>query len=80
MPNISVHVDPDTKQQLEALAQSLDRSRSWVVGDALKPYLEYRQWMIAETTRALEEVKSGKAELVEHDVAVARILTFARSL
>jgi predicted transcriptional regulator len=76
MPSISVHVDEETFRQVAELAEHSDRSKSWVVADALKPYLEHRQWMIEETKKAMAEVRAG-AELIPHDEVMAELDAYA---
>lgn len=79
MPTISVHVDDTTFHEVEALAAQTDRSKSWVVGDALRPYLDHHRWMLASTARAQEQLRNGTVEPVSHDVASADILAHATS-
>lgn len=80
MPTISVHVDDDVFHQVGALADQLDRSKSWVVSDALRPYLDHHRWMIAETKVTLDEVRAGMAELRDHADVAADTMDYARSL
>ena len=80
MPTISVHVDDKILHEVETLAAQLDRSKSWVVGDALRPYLEHQRWMITSTARAQEELRSGNVESVSHEAATAEIMAHAKSL
>jgi predicted transcriptional regulator len=73
MPTISVHVDDDVFAQVTALAEQWDRSKSWVVSDALEPYLEHRQWMLERTRETLKGVREGRIATVPHEQAVAQI-------
>lgn len=61
----SVRLDPEQREQLDRLAASMDRPRSYVVSEAIAQYLDYHTWK-------LERVEEGKAaaergELVDHD-------------
>lgn len=80
MPTISVHVDDEVYQQVGALAEQMDRSKSWVVSDALEPYLEHRRWMIERTAASMEELQAGRLKTVSHDDAVAGLMAYARKL
>ena len=80
MPTISVHVDDAIYQEVRALADQLDRSQSWAVGDALQPYLDHHRRMIEETTKTLADVRSRNAKLRDHDDVAADILDCARKL
>lgn len=43
---ITVRTDPEISAKIAALAQAMDRSRNWVIEDALKQYLETQAWQI----------------------------------
>jgi predicted transcriptional regulator len=78
MRTISVHVDENTYQQVVALAGQLERSASWVAKDALKPYLAHRQWMVEETRKSLDEMRSGSALLEHTDVVKTSLVRAAK--
>lgn len=80
MPTLSVHVDAETFQEVSRLAQHLDRSRSWIVGEAIAPYLEHQAWMVASTKQAQQQVREESVELIEHAAAETAILAYGRSL
>jgi predicted transcriptional regulator len=64
MSSITVRLRDDMVQELDELARAMDRSRSWVVTDALARYLaEERQWM-AQIRKGIEELDRG--ELIPH--------------
>lgn len=77
MPTVSIHVSDEVFREIEAVAGELDRSRSWVVGDALEPYLEHRRWVAALTQKAMEDIESGRVRPIPHDDAVAEIMAYA---
>lgn len=80
MPTISVHVDETTYKTVGKLAEQMDRSKSWVMTDALKPYLEHRQWMVSETEKTVAEVRNGKVALIPHEEVMAELEAYAESL
>jgi predicted transcriptional regulator len=80
MPTISIHVSDAKYQEISELAEQYDRSRSWIIGEALEPYLEHRRWMNEVTRKALDEIRSGKAKLVPHEEAAARIMAYTKTL
>ena len=61
----TVRIPPEKQRQLDALAQVLDRSRNWVVCDAIDQYLDIQAWQIAQIRHGIEEADRG--ELVSHD-------------
>ncbi len=72
MKNTSVRIDEATRQRLDALATSLDRSRSWLINDALKRYLEQHEWMTEAIEIAVEEADQG-GDFVPHDEVMAKL-------
>ncbi len=59
----SVRLQPEIESPLEELAKKLDRSRNYLINQAVKEFLsrqslEERRWN--DTLEALESVKSGK--------------------
>ena len=72
MPSITVRVREDMVQELDELARAMDRSRSWVVTDALARYLqEERQWM-EQIRRGIEELDRGEGNPHEEVMAEMR--------
>ena len=61
----TVRISPEKQRQLDALAQVLDRSRNWVVSDAIDQYLDVQAWQIAQIRHGVEEADRG--ELVSHE-------------
>ena len=61
----TVRIPPEKQRQLDALAQVLDRSRNWVVSDAIDQYLDVQAWQIAQIQHGVEEADRG--ELVPHE-------------
>ena len=61
----TVRIAPEKQRQLDALAQVLDRSRNWVVSDAIDQYLDVQAWKIAHIQHGVEEADRG--DLVPHD-------------
>ena len=59
----SVRLADDLTGQVEALAAKLQRSKSWIINEALRDYVERaegdaQRWR--ETIKALDSVKAGK--------------------
>ena len=61
----TVRISPEKQRQLDALAQVLDRSRNWVVSDAIDQYLDVQAWQIEQIRHGVEEADRG--ELVSHE-------------
>jgi predicted transcriptional regulator len=57
---MTVRIDADTREALDALAASLERDRSYVVNQALQAYLDVHQWQIKHIRQGLAEADAGK--------------------
>ena len=58
---ISVRIDSDTKDQLEALAKRSRRSKSFLAPEAIAAYVVEETWQLDEIQAGLQEVDSGRA-------------------
>jgi predicted transcriptional regulator len=61
----TVRTESDIVHQLDHLADSLDRSRNYLVNQALKEYLEHHAWQIEKIAQGIAAADRG--ELVAHD-------------
>jgi len=55
----TVRVPEPLKEQVEQIAEAIDRPRSWVVQRAIESYVATEAWQIAEIKRGLEEANAG---------------------
>lgn len=58
---ISLRVSEAKAREIEALAKATDRSKSWLLEQALDAYLETQSWQIARIERGLAEIERGEA-------------------
>jgi len=62
MPMTSVRMPEQLMNKLEEMAKKLDRSKGWIIKDALSQYVERmdrREKMLVETRLALADVEEG---------------------
>jgi predicted transcriptional regulator len=67
----SIRVEERKLKRLDRLARSMDRPRSWVVGQAIDRYLEHQDWFAREVARGVEQADRG--ELIPHDQVMSEI-------
>ena len=48
----SIRADAKTMEALARIAAAMDRSRNWVINDALKAYVEDYVWLEEQVTRS----------------------------
>ena len=63
MSVVSIRLQPDLEEPLNKLSEKLDRSKNYLINQALKEYVERQvmedlRW--ADTLSALESVQAGK--------------------
>ena len=62
---LSVRIDVQTRQRLEALAKRSRRSKSFLAAEAIAAYVETESWQLDEITAGLDDFDQGRT--VDHD-------------
>ncbi len=57
--NITVRMPPEQQEKLTAIAAELDRSRNWVINQAIENYLDVYAWQSAKIRERLKEAHKG---------------------
>lgn len=57
---ITVRTDPEISAKIAALAQVMDRSRNWVIEEALKQYIDTQAWQIEGIKQAQASLARGE--------------------
>ncbi len=57
---ITVRTNPEISAKIAALAQVMDRSRNWVIEEALKQYIETQAWQIEGIKQAQASLARGE--------------------
>ncbi len=65
---MTVRLEDEVKDRLERLADSTQRSKSFLAAEAIREYVENNEWQITETQAALSEADAGDFA-AEKDVA-----------
>ncbi|MGA2939912.1 MAG: CopG family ribbon-helix-helix protein [Syntrophobacteraceae bacterium] len=71
---ITIRTDPDLAGKIAALALAMDRSRNWVIEEALKQYVETQMWQIEGIKAAIASVDKGGGIPHEQVMAEAEAL------
>jgi predicted transcriptional regulator len=70
--NVTVRMQPETQKKLGKIAASLDRSRNWLINQAVEQYLELYDWQTEQIRHRLHEAENG-GKFIAHDDAMRRI-------
>lgn len=61
---LSFRLDSDKVGALDALAEALERDRSYLLNEAVSAYLDVQQWHIEQIKAGLRQADAGK--LIDH--------------
>ena len=64
---LSIRIPEEIGEQLEKLADSTGRTRSFLALDALRRYLAQEEWQAQAVRTAVEKADSGTAKYASHD-------------
>ena len=66
---ITIRTDPEIEEQLNAVAKAMERSRNWVIEEALKQYLATQDWQIEGIVEAQQSLARGEGVPMESVMA-----------
>ena len=69
--SITIRTESDVVEKLSALAKSMDRSRNWVIEDALKQYLEQQARYVEGVEQAMSSLERGEG--IAHEDLMAEM-------
>ena len=67
----TVRAETDIVHQLDSMAGALDRSRNYLVNQALREYLKTHAWQVEKISQGIAAADRG--ELVDHDDVMREI-------
>ena len=65
MKATTIRIDDEMLGRVDGLAKALNRSRSWVINQAIDRFLDYEEWYIKEVKGGLAEVERGEIATAE---------------
>ena len=68
----SIRLEDELSNQLDRLAVALDRPKAWVIEQAIRRYVEEQAWQVQAIQEALDDVRSGQADVVPHEQVMQR--------
>ncbi len=71
---ITIRTDPELAEKIAAIASAMDRSRNWVIEEALKQYVETQAWQIGGIKAAIAAIDRGEGIPHEQVMAEAEAL------
>ena len=68
---ISFRIPTEKVDELDALAKSMDRDRSYLLNEAMDNYLAYQRDCMAQIEKGLDDIRQGR--WIDHEVVVKRM-------
>lgn len=65
---VTIRLEPELKQRLEQLAESMQRSKSFLAAQAIHDFVDLNEWQVQEIEQAIVEADRGEFAS-EQDVA-----------
>ena len=62
---MSIRAAKETVSELDALAVATDRSRNYLVNQALRQYLDANTWQVERIKEGIADVREGRVEPAE---------------
>jgi RHH-type transcriptional regulator, rel operon repressor / antitoxin RelB len=69
---MTVRLEDEIKERLDRLAESTQRSKSFLAAEAIREFVENNEWQIAEIHQALAEADAGDFAGEKDVAALAR--------
>ncbi|HBR21745.1 MAG TPA: CopG family transcriptional regulator [Nitrospiraceae bacterium] len=64
---LTIRIDDQTKKRLNKLASATARTKSYLVWNAIKDYLEINEWQVQEIKKAVQRADQPGAKFIEHE-------------
>lgn len=58
--NASIRMDVEKLERVDNIARAVNRSRAWVINQAVDRYLEYEEWFVQQVQLGLDDADQGK--------------------
>lgn len=66
---ITVRADKRTVNAIDALANAMDRSRNYIVNQAIEQYLDANAWQVERIKAGLADAKAGRVSAADDVLA-----------
>ena len=57
--SITARIDTETRDRLDALAEATQRSKSWLVAEAVRAYVAEQAWQVEAIRQGLAAIDAG---------------------
>jgi len=71
MKTTTIRMDDTMLDRVDSMAKSLNRSRAWIISQAIERFLTYEEWFVREVEAGIAEARRG--DLASPEEVTARI-------
>jgi len=64
---LSIRIPPESRDQLEELANTTGRSKSFLAAEAIEYYLSMNSWQVKAVEKSVKKADSKKAKFIKHE-------------
>ena len=61
----TIRMEDTVLERVDSMAKSVNRSRTWVINQAVERFLSYEEWFVQEVQSGVNEVANG--EIASHE-------------
>lgn len=69
---MTIRLEDEVKARLDRLADSTQRSKSFLAAEAIRQFVEINEWQVGEIRAALQEADAGRFATDKEVAALAR--------
>lgn len=69
---MTIRIEDEVKERLDRLADSTNRSKSYLAAEAIRAFVETNEWQVAEIRQAITEADAGDFASDKEIAALAR--------
>ncbi len=63
---MTIRMASETRERLSRLADAVNRSKSYILNQAIREYLDTHEWQVLEIEQALKHADTPEAEWTDH--------------
>jgi len=60
MKATTIRMDDTVLDRVDSMAKSINRSRTWVINQAVERFLSYEEWFVQEVQSGIDEAANGE--------------------
>jgi predicted transcriptional regulator len=75
--SVSVRLDQELDDRLRSVADNLERSRSWVIEQAIREFVDLQSWHLAAIDEGIRDADAGR--LVAHEDVAAWVESWGKA-